>query len=246
MASPPSSAIAGAAASAMALADVIAGLARGLPLPAETSQSAVSTCRRIAGIAAPRLFTLTNAAAITVDLISTVQMVARDAAPADASAGLYAAAAATQACAPTSASPVLTQAYSLARALCVSVEAACLGEAFLCEARTDFGDRQAASAARDRITVALEGAIDRVAGTLGQPAAFVLTTAAGQTCAHLVDLSGSLQPLIRAQAGRSFPSTALAWSLYADPARAPELVARNRVGTPFHMPATFEALAPKV
>ena len=52
--------------------------------------------------------------------------------------------------------------------------------------------------------------------------------------------------LIRAQAGRSFPSTALAWSLYADPTRAPELVARNRVGTPFHMPATFEALAPKV
>ncbi|WP_182179326.1 hypothetical protein [Methylobacterium radiotolerans] len=245
MASPPSSAIAGAAVSAVALADVIAGLARGLPLPAETSQSAVSACRRIAGIAAPRLFTLTNAAAIAADLISTVQTVARDAAPADASASLYAAAAATRSCAPTSASPVLTQAYSLARALCVSIEAACLGEAFLCEARTDFGDRQAASAARDRITAALEGAIDRVAGTLGQPAAFVLTTAAGQTCAHLVDRSGSLQPLIRAQAGRSFPSTALAWSLYADPTRAPELVARNRVGTPFHMPATFEALAPK-
>ncbi|WP_345819935.1 hypothetical protein ABC766_27275 [Methylobacterium fujisawaense] len=246
MASPPSSAIAGAAVSAVALADVIAGLARGLPLPAETSQSAVSTCRRIAGIAAPRLFTLSNAAAIAADLILTVQTVARDAAPADASAGLYAAAAATRSCAPTSASPVLTQAYSLARALCVSVEATCLGEAFLCEARTDFGDRQAASAARDRITAAMEGTIDRVAGTLGQPAAFVLTTAAGQTCAHLVDLSGSLQPLIRAQAGRSFPSTALAWSLYADPNRAPELVARNRVGTPFHMPATFEALAPKV
>ena len=153
---------------------------------------------------------------------------------------------ATRACAPSSASPVLTRAYSLAGAMCVAVEAACLGEAFLCEARTEFGDRQAASAARDRITAALDGAIDRVATALGQPAAFVLSTAAGQTCAHLVDLSGSLQPLIRAQAGRSFPSTALAWSLYADPTRAPELVARNRVGTPFHMPATFEALAPKV
>ena len=229
----------------MALANVVAGLARGLPLPAATAQNAMSACRRIAGITAPRLFTLGGAAAIAAELIATVQAVARDADPADASAGLYDAAAATRACAPSSASPVLTQAYSLARALCVSVEAACLGEAFLCEARTEFGDRQAASAARDRITAALEGAVDRVAAALGQPAAFVLTTAANQTCAHLVDLSGSLQPLIRAQAARSFPSTALAWSLYADPTRAPELVARNRVGTPFHMPASFEALAPK-
>ncbi|MGU3417646.1 hypothetical protein [Methylobacterium sp. D54C] len=246
MASPPSSAIAGAAVSAVALANVVAGLSRGLPLPAETAQPALSACRRIAGIAAPRLFTLAGAAAIAAELIATVQKVARDAAPADASAGLYDAALATRACAPSSASPVLTQAYGLARAMCIAVEAACIGEAFLCEARTEFGDRQAASAARDRITAALDGAIDRVAAALGQPAAFVLSTAAGQTCAHLVDLSGSLQPLIRAQAGRSFPSTALAWSLYADPSRAPELLARNRVGTPFHMPASFEAVAPKV
>lgn len=245
MASPPSSAIAGAAVSTMALANVVASLTRGLPLPADTAQVASSACRRVAAIVAPRLFVLSDAAAAAAILISTVQTVARDAAPADASAGLYAAAAATRACTPASASPVLTQAYSLARALSIGVEAACLGEAFLCEARTEFGDRQAASAARDRITAALEGSVDRVAAALGQPAAFVLTTAANQTCAHLVDLSGSLQPLIRAQAARSFPSTALAWSLYADPTRAPELVARNRVGTPFHMPATFEALAPK-
>jgi len=245
MASPPSSAIAGAAVSAVALANVVAGLTRGLPLPAATAQSALSACRRIASITAPRLSALTDAAGIAAELIASIQAVARDADPADASAGLYDAALSTRACAPSSTSPVLTQSYSLARALCVGVEAACLGEAFLCEARTEFGDRQAASAARDRITAALEGSVDRVAAALGQPAAFVLTTAANQTCAHLVDLSGSLQPLIRAQAARSFPSTALAWSLYADPSRAPELVARNRVGTPFHMPATFEALAPK-
>lgn len=245
MASPPSSAIAGAAVSAVALATVIASLTGGLPLPSPTAQTAIATCRRIARVSAPRLFTLADVAGVAAILVSTVQSVARDAAPSDASAGLYAAAAATQGCAPSSASPVLTQAYGLSRALSVGVEAACLGEAFLCEARTDFGDRQAASAARDRITAALDGALDRVAGTLGQPAVFVLTTAANQCCAQLVDLAGSLQPLIRASAGRSFPSTALAWSLYVDPSRAPELVARNRVGTSFFMPATFEAVAPK-
>ncbi|WFS07785.1 hypothetical protein [Methylobacterium sp. 391_Methyba4] len=245
MASPPSSAIAAAAVSTMALADVTAGLVRGLPLPAGTAQSTLSASRRIGSVAAPRLFTVSDVAGVAAALVGIVQTIARDAPPSDASASLYAAAAATRGCAPISASPALTRAYSLARALCVGVEAACLGEAFLCEARTEFGDRQAASAARDRITAALDGAVDRVAASLGQPAAQVLTTAAGQTCAYLVDLTGSLQPLIRVEAARSFPSTALAWSLYADPDRASELVARNRVGTPFHMPATFEAVAPK-
>ena len=246
MASPPSSAIAGAAVSAVALAGVIADLARGLPLPTDSAQAALATCRRVSTVVAPQLVTLEDAAAIAGRLIATVQGLARDASPGDASAGLYAAAGATRDCVPASASPVLARAYGLARAICVGVEAACLGEAFLCEARTAFGDRQAASAARDRITAALDGAVDRVAAALGQPAAFVLITAAGQTCAHLVDLSGSLQPLIRVDAARSFPSTALAWSLYADPSRAPELVARNRCSTPFFMPSTFEALAPKV
>lgn len=245
MASPPSSAIAGAAVAAIGLSGILADLARTLPLPAATAQEGISIARRIARVQAPRLVTLSDAAAIASALVSAAQALARDAPPSDASAGLYAAATATRSCAPASASPVLTQAYGLARAVCVGMEAACLGEAFLCEARTEFGDRQAASAARDRITAALDGALDRVADALGQPAAFALTTAAGQCCARLSDLAGSLQPLIRVDAARSFPSTALAWSLYADPTRAPELVARNRVSTPFFCPATFEALAPR-
>lgn len=245
MASPPSSAVAGAAVAAIALSGVVTDLARTLPLPTDTARAGLSTARRIARVQAPRLFTPKDAAAIAAALVQTVQDLARDAPPADASAGLYAASAATRFCAPASASPVLTRAYGLARAICVGVEAACLGEAFLCEARTDFGDRQAASAARDRITAALDGALDRVAVALGQRAAVVLTTAAGECCAYLVERAGSLQPLVQVAAARSMPSTALAWSLYADPSRARELVARNAVGTPFHMPAAFEALAPK-
>ena len=157
MASPPSSAIAGAAVSAIALAGVIADLARGLPLPTDSAQAALATCRRVSTVVAPQLVTLEDAAAIAGRLIATVQGLARDASPGDASAGLYAAAGATRDCVPASASPVLARAYGLARAMCVGVEAACLGEAFLCEARTAFGDRQAASAARDRITAALGG-----------------------------------------------------------------------------------------
>ena len=53
------------------------------------------------------------------------------------------------------------------------------------------------------------------------------------------------QPVVRVEASRSFPSTALAWSLYGDPTRAEELVRRARCGTPLFMPATFEAVSPQ-
>lgn len=244
MASPPSSATAGAAVAAVALAGVVDNLARTLPVTAATSQAAIGAARYVSRIAAPRVTALADAAAIAAALIGAVQALARDAAPADASAGLYAAATATQACAPTSASPALMRSYSLARALCVGLEVACLGEAFLAEARTDFADRQSAVAARARITAAMDGATDRIAGALGQAPLETLGTAARQSAAFLVAELSSLQPIARVRTARSLPATALAWALYRDPNRAAELVARNRTATPFFMATTLEALTP--
>ncbi len=155
------------------------------------------------------------------------------------------AAAATQACVPSSASPVLTQAYALARALCLSVEAACLGEAFLAEARTGFADRACrrpppAPGSARRSTAPPTGSRARSAR---RPS--ILDAAARETCAFLVEEAASLQPVIRVTAAASFPAASLAWSLYADPERAAELLERNGVATPFHMPATFEAVSPE-
>ncbi|MGU3665802.1 hypothetical protein ACLBX9_16610 [Methylobacterium sp. A49B] len=244
MAAPPSSAIAGAAAAAVALSGVVDNLARTLPTPAADAQAARATCRRIARTLAPRVIAPADVATIARSLVGTVQAIARACEPADAAAGLYAAASATQGCAPTSASPILTQAYSLARATCVAVEMACLGEAFVAEAGTGFADQQSAGAARLRIRAAYDGAADRIAAALGQEALAILDTAARETSAYLVQEAATLQPVIRVDAARSFPAAALAWSLYADPERAAELMDRNGVGTPFHMPATIEAVSP--
>lgn len=245
MASPPSSAIAGAAVAAGALASVLIVLARGLPAASDAAKPTLVTARRIALFDAPRIASRADAAAIARDLITAIQTLARATEPADVAQLLYAAAASTQACAPASASPALTRAYALARALCAAVEVACLGEAFVAEARTGFSDRPSADAARTRIRTAFDEAGDRIADALGQPTLIVLDTAARQTSASLVAEAATLKPVVQVEAAASFPAASLAWALYGDPERAADLLARNKVGTPFYMPASFEALSPE-
>ena len=245
MADIPSGALAAAAVSAIALADRVAVLARSLPVPAAPAEAVARTCRRIASVDAPRIRTAPDVGAIGASLVAAIQVLARSATPGDASAGLYAAAADAAVTYPASASPVLRRSYVPAIALAVATQVACLGEAFLAEARTGFADRQAASQARDRIAAAMDGASDRIAAVLGQEVLAVIAAVARQTTAFLVEQATTLQPVVRVDASRSFPSGALAWSLYGDPARAGELAARNRCGTPFFMPPTIEAIAPK-
>lgn len=241
----PSSALAAEAVSAIALANIVGDLTRALPLPGATALKVSASCRRLAEISAPRLRSPADVGALSEALIGNVQAAARAAIPADASAVLYEAAALAAFAYPATSSPVLTRAYGLARALAASIEAACLGEAFLAEARTAYPDRRAAAQARARIEAAMERASDRIAATLGQAVLGILSTAARECSAFIVQAATSLRPVIRVEGMRSFPSTALAWALYADPAMAPDLVARNRCGTPLFMPATLEALAPR-
>lgn len=245
MASPPSGALSGAAASAVALASVVAAFARQVPLPTDTALATARTCRTIAEVLAPRVLGPSDVAALASRLVLTLQVAARAADPADAAPFLYAAAAQTQACVPTSASRVLTRRYRLAATLAAGVEVAALGEAFLAEARTGFADQRAAGQARTRIAAAFDGAADRIGAQLGQDVLGTLQTAVRETTRHLVELATTLQPIVRVQTQRSVPSTALAFGLYGDPARAPELVSRNACGTPLFMPTTIEAVAPK-
>lgn len=244
MASPPSSALAGAAVAAAALAPLVAGLADGLGLPAEARLPITRTCRTIALTLAPRITARRDVAEIARRLAGAVQDAARAAEPRDAAPLLYAAAVGTLDCVPVSASPSLTLEFAYARALAAGIEAACLGEAFLAAARSEFGDRIAATRAREEIAARVDAAAERVADALGQEVYGVLSACARECGAHLVAIASTLQPVIRVDATRSFPSTALAWSLYGDPARAAELLARNACGTPLFMPATFEAVGP--
>lgn len=145
---------------------------------------------------------------------------------------------------PPTRSPAKRRASGLGRALLACSEAAMLGQAFLAEARSDFADRQSAVDARGRIAAAMDDCSDRIAAASGMTIFGLLSEAARQATEFLVAEASELKPVVQVEAQRSFPSSALAWSLYGDPARATELVSRNRVGTPLFMPPVIEALSP--
>lgn len=245
MASIPSSALAGAAVSAFALADIVEACAARLPLAAGAALAARRVCAGVRRVGAPRIGSREDVAALGATLVAALQAAARATPADDAATLLYEAAAGASVAYPITASPVLTREYALARALAAGVEAACLGEAFLAEARSDFPDRVSATQARARIDAALTQAYDRIAGALGAEVAEALASVARETAGHLAQVATALRPAVRVEAGRSAPSTALAWALYGDPQRAPDLLARARCGTPLFMPPRFEALAPE-
>ena len=241
----PSGAIAGAAAGAVALAGVLRTLVAGLPLPEADATVTLGTARRIADVYAPRLVRQADVAAVAGLLAVGVRAVARAAQPRDAAPALYLAADAASVAFPTSASPALTRAYALARAVAAGVEVVALGEAFLAEAKTEFTDRRAASDARARVTAAMDVATDRIAAALGTVVHARLAAVAREVSTHLMRQAADLSPVVQVEASRSYPSTAVAWTLYGDAQRAPELVARNRCGTPLFMPARLEAVSPE-
>ncbi|GJD65178.1 hypothetical protein [Methylobacterium frigidaeris] len=244
MAIAPSGALPGAAVAAIGLAALVLDLAGRLPGDPQVTEDATRDCRRIAAILAPRATRRAAVAEIARSLVGSVQALARAADPGTAAPLLYAAAAQAGATCPASASPVLKREYRYARALAAAIEAAALGEAFLCEARAAYPDRVAALAARARIGAAADASFDRIAELLGIAVAEIMAAAAREAAGHLVQTAATLRSVVRVEAGRSFPATYAAWHLYRDPSRAEELLARAASGTPLFLPATYEALAP--
>lgn len=108
--------------------------------------------------------------------------------------------------------------------------------------RASYATRQDAIAARARIAAAAD-ALYPLAAPAGPDAFDFIVRLAGSVVTGLSALAASRAPMVRVEINMSAPSVLMAWQLYADPARAAELVQRNRVATPFLMPVTFEAPA---
>lgn len=263
MASAVEEAIGLAATASVSLAGVLGGLAATLVLPDPPGSKVRSDADLIGGVLAPAILTAADVAAIGALIAADAILVGRAAVPngqdpatvpqipsptapssRDAATAFYAAAAAATTALPMIVSPGRGYAGGLARALCASAEASFLGQAFVAEANSNFADRQSALDAAARIGAAMDDASDRIARCAGRGVFDLLDTAARQAAQYVATLAADLRPVVLVRAGRSFPSVALAYALYGDPSRAPDLVARNRCGTGLFMPPVFEALAP--
>lgn len=111
--------------------------------------------------------------------------------------------------------------------------------------RITFGSRGDGVAAR----IAINEASDRLLSLLSSlgaadaaAAVAAVVTARDAVNAWLSRTIADLAPVRTIIWAAELPAAVAAWRLYADPTRASELVARNRVKHPGFMPTTFEAL----
>ncbi|WP_414832192.1 hypothetical protein [Afifella sp. YEN Y35] len=127
----------------------------------------------------------------------------------------------------------------------IVADATILSTLCLVALRRDYAARQDAAAARTTIGTLAEPVIETAGTLLGEAAFAHLSDLVGQSVRNLSRIAADRAPLVRVETGVSLPSTVLAWRLYQDPARAAELVERNRVTTPAFMPVSIEAVAPE-
>jgi prophage DNA circulation protein len=111
--------------------------------------------------------------------------------------------------------------------------------------RRSYGDRPSAVAARATLATTFADVIEDLAGLSPPPLAAIrsLVAVRDRTVVALRARSTTLAPVVTITSSRTRPALAWAWDLYADPTRAAEIAARNRLDHPGFVPETFEALA---
>lgn len=110
--------------------------------------------------------------------------------------------------------------------------------------RVAYATRQDGITARADCVERFERELGQCQGALDAPVARVLTDLRDRCVDYLSRAIATLAPVVPVGAPVALPSLWWAWRLYGDPARAPELVARNGVPHPSFMPTAFEALRP--
>lgn len=144
---------------------------------------------------------------------------------------------------PATKSPALSRAIAPQQRGAVAIEALALCEYARAQANREYRDRQTAIDARTALRAVAEPALQRIGASLGEEPHAIAAQAVSLACAHIAAIALDLKPIVVVETARTIPSTLAAWAMYGDPARAEDLVRRNRIATPLLMPRAFEALA---
>lgn len=143
---------------------------------------------------------------------------------------------------PRTSSPAMVQVQRLGGRIVQGVSLLlCAGGAAAAAAR-GFKSRQEANAARAAI-IATYDAVSALAGDVPEVVSAKAQDAVAASIQMIDQTAGDLAPMVRVDLPKALPSTAVAWALYRDPSRAPELVAAAQTGTSLLMPTSFIAPA---
>ncbi|TBW33352.1 hypothetical protein EYW49_20550 [Siculibacillus lacustris] len=111
--------------------------------------------------------------------------------------------------------------------------------------RATYASRQEGVAARADFVVATERALvamDSLGAAEAAEPSTALVAVRDAAVEWLTRAIADLAPVRTIRTSAELPATVLAWVLYRDPSRGPELVSRNQVTHPGFMPRVFEAL----
>lgn len=179
-------------------------------------------------------------------LIETVRALAAGIAPASAQAAMAEFADTFSASvAATAFSPAAVRAQSNTLAVDQLARMAALTAWAEAVALREYASRPDGVSARGEAVDRFDDELNNAQGAESAALFVAIEELSGRVVEYLSRLINDLAPVIEIEASASMPSLCWAWRLYADPARAGELVSRNRVRHPSFMPFTFSALAPK-
>lgn len=109
--------------------------------------------------------------------------------------------------------------------------------------RKTYSSRPEGVTARAEIAERFEVELYETTGAANAALYLAIDALRARVVDYLSRLINDLAPVITVETPRVLPSLFLAWRLYADPMRAPELVARNSVRHPSFMPREITALS---
>ncbi|WIG52478.1 MAG: Phage tail/DNA circulation protein Mup43, N [Afipia sp.] len=109
--------------------------------------------------------------------------------------------------------------------------------------RSTYSSRPDGVTARAEVAERFENELFDTTGAANAALYVALDDLRGRVIAWLTAKINDLAPVITVESARIMPALALAWSLYADPVRSDELVARNGVRHPTFMPRLITALS---
>lgn len=124
----------------------------------------------------------------------------------------------------------LAERVALAAALCLAT------------VRRDFQAQQDAARSREALAL-VTGPVIEASGTLGADLFDFMSSVTGAAALDLSRTAADRAPLVRVETGISMSAARLAYDLYGDPARAVELVERNRAVAAVFMPVILEAVS---